>query len=53
MPADFLAKLDPFLKSLPEGFRYAIEIRNEDYLTPEYWACSRPTTSPMPGVTSD
>jgi uncharacterized protein YecE (DUF72 family) len=35
-PADFLAKLDPFLKSLPEGFRYAIEIRNEDYLTPEY-----------------
>lgn len=35
-PADFLAKLDPFLGSLPHGFRYAIEIRNEDYLTPEY-----------------
>ena len=27
-PADFLAKLDPFLKALPEGFRYAVEIRN-------------------------
>ena len=35
-PADFLAVLDPFLKALPEGFRYAIEIRNENYLTPEY-----------------
>jgi uncharacterized protein YecE (DUF72 family) len=34
-PADFLAQLDPFLKALPEGFRYAIEIRNEDYLTRE------------------
>jgi uncharacterized protein YecE (DUF72 family) len=34
--ADFLAKLDPFLKSLPEGFRYAIEIRNEDYLTANF-----------------
>ncbi len=35
-PGDFLAVLDPFLKSLPEGFRYAIEIRNQDYLTPAY-----------------
>ena len=35
-PADFLAVLDPFLNSLPEGFRYAIEIRNQGYLTPEY-----------------
>ncbi len=34
--ADFLAVLDPFLEALPEGFRYAIEIRNENYLTPEY-----------------
>ena len=31
---DFLAVLDPFLAALPEGFRYAIEIRNENYLTP-------------------
>jgi hypothetical protein len=29
---------DPFLKALPEGFRYAIEIRNETYLTPQYLA---------------
>ena len=34
--ADFLAVLDPFLKALPAGFRYAIEIRNENYLTPQY-----------------
>jgi uncharacterized protein YecE (DUF72 family) len=36
-PADFLTALDPFLKSLPEGFRYGVEIRNEDYLTPQYF----------------
>jgi uncharacterized protein YecE (DUF72 family) len=35
-PADFLAALDPFLKALPEGFRYAVEIRNQEYLTPDY-----------------
>jgi uncharacterized protein YecE (DUF72 family) len=37
-PADFLTKLDTFLALLPEGFRFAIEIRNEDYLTPDYLA---------------
>ena len=26
--ADFMARLDPFLKALPQGFRYAVEIRN-------------------------
>lgn len=31
---DFFARLDPFLTSLPEGFRYAVEIRNPEYLTP-------------------
>ncbi len=36
-PADFLAVLDPFLKKLPEGFRYAVEIRNENYLTRQYF----------------
>jgi hypothetical protein len=36
--ADFLAVLDPFLAALPQGFRYAIEIRNENYLTPRYLA---------------
>ena len=35
-PADFMAKIDPFLKALPAGFRYAIEIRNDEYLTAEY-----------------
>jgi uncharacterized protein YecE (DUF72 family) len=33
---EFLARLDPFLGSLPKGFRYAIEIRNADYLCPDY-----------------
>jgi uncharacterized protein YecE (DUF72 family) len=37
-PADFMARLDPFLKSLPPGFRYAIEIRNKEYLQPDYLA---------------
>src|SRR6185437_3459848 len=43
---EFLARLDPFLASLPGGFRYAIEIRNADYLCPDYLACSRRGTSP-------
>jgi len=34
--ADFMVRLDPFLKSLPQGFRYAVEIRNQDYLRPDY-----------------
>ena len=36
--ADFMARLDPFLKALPQGFRYAVEIRNQDYLRPDYLA---------------
>jgi uncharacterized protein YecE (DUF72 family) len=32
----FLARLEPFLKALPGGFRYAIEIRNPEYLAPDY-----------------
>jgi hypothetical protein len=36
-PADFLAVLVPFLKTLSEGFRYAVEIRNENYLKPQYF----------------
>jgi len=35
-PDDFYARLDPFLADLPEGFRYAVEIRNPEYLTPDY-----------------
>ncbi len=35
-PGDFHAALDPFLKALPEGFRYAVEIRDPEYLTPDH-----------------
>lgn len=34
---DFLARLDPFLDALPEGFRYAVEVRNPEYLGPDYF----------------
>ncbi len=37
-PADFFQRLDPFLARLPKGFRYALEIRNAEYLIPEYFA---------------
>ncbi len=37
----FLGELDPFLASLPRNFRYAIEIRNPEFLSPEYFACLR------------
>lgn len=37
----FLAELDPFLAALPRDFRYGVEIRNEEYLTPGYFACLR------------
>ena len=36
-PGDFMARLDAFLGSLPDGFRYAVEIRNPDYLSPDYF----------------
>lgn len=36
---EFLAQLAPFLASLPETFRYAVEIRNPDFLGREYFAC--------------
>ena len=36
-PAAFMAKLDPFLAALPTGFRYGIELRNAEYLSPEYF----------------
>jgi uncharacterized protein YecE (DUF72 family) len=40
-PADFLDRLDPFLASLPEDFRYAVEIRNPEFLEKDYFACLR------------
>jgi uncharacterized protein YecE (DUF72 family) len=39
--AAFVKDLDPFLARLPSGFRYSVEIRNPDYLAPEYFACLR------------
>jgi uncharacterized protein YecE (DUF72 family) len=37
----FLDRLDPFLAALPRDFRYAIEVRNPEFLCPEYFACLR------------
>jgi uncharacterized protein YecE (DUF72 family) len=36
-PDDFLDRLAPFLEALPGGFRYAVEIRNPDFLGPGYF----------------
>lgn len=36
---EFLGDLDPFLASLPAAYRYAVEIRNEDFLHPAYFGC--------------
>lgn len=37
----FLDRLDPFLAGLPPEFRYAVEIRNPDFLAHDYFACLR------------
>ena len=34
---DFSEKLNSFLSQLPTNFRYAVEVRNRDFLTPEYF----------------
>ncbi len=34
--ADFLARLRPFLKKLPRGYRFAVEIRNKYWLVPAF-----------------
>jgi uncharacterized protein YecE (DUF72 family) len=39
--SEFIAELDPFLALLPGDFRYAVEVRNEEFLAPEYFACLR------------
>ena len=39
--AEFLDRLDPFLASLPPDFRYAVEIRNPEFLEKDYFACLR------------
>lgn len=38
---EFLDALAPFLRTLPGAFRYAVEIRNADYLEPDYFELLR------------
>ncbi|MGA2273595.1 MAG: DUF72 domain-containing protein [Bryobacteraceae bacterium] len=38
---EFLARLDPFLAALPPEFRYAVEIRNPEFLSADYFSCLR------------
>jgi uncharacterized protein YecE (DUF72 family) len=35
---EFLGSLEPFLAKLPEGLRYAVEVRNPEFLRAEYFA---------------
>lgn len=37
-PGAFLDRLEPFLAALPQGFRHSVEIRNPEFLQPEYFA---------------
>ncbi|MCZ2151778.1 MAG: DUF72 domain-containing protein [Bryobacterales bacterium] len=39
--APFLDQLDAFLRALPKGFRYSVEVRNPEFLGPEYFGCLR------------
>jgi uncharacterized protein YecE (DUF72 family) len=38
---EFLERLDPFLAALPPEFRYAVEIRNPEFLERDYFDCLR------------
>ena len=38
---EFVRLLDPFLACLPDHFRYGVEIRNPEFLGPEYFGCLR------------
>lgn len=35
----FLEQVDKFLGALPKQYRYSVEIRNPEFLEPEYFAC--------------
>jgi len=39
--SEFLDRLDPFLAALPPEFRYAVEIRNPEFLEKDYFSCLR------------
>ena len=36
---DFIADLDKFLGQLPKGWPYGVEMRNRNWLKPEYFEC--------------
>jgi uncharacterized protein YecE (DUF72 family) len=38
---EFLDRLDPFLAALPPEFRYAVEVRNPEFLEKDYFSCLR------------
>jgi uncharacterized protein YecE (DUF72 family) len=38
---EFAGQLSPFLKALPDAFRYAVEVRNRTYLDLPYFDCLR------------
>jgi uncharacterized protein YecE (DUF72 family) len=38
---DFVGQLNPFLGALAPAFRYGVEIRNQEFLTKEYFECLR------------
>ncbi|MDZ4258879.1 MAG: DUF72 domain-containing protein [Gemmatimonadales bacterium] len=40
-PAEFAERLDRFFSAAPGGVPYAVELRNEEYLCPEYFAVLR------------
>jgi uncharacterized protein YecE (DUF72 family) len=40
-PAEFAKALDLFLDRLPAGWRFAVEVRNAEFLTAEYFDCLR------------
>jgi len=40
-PAQFAERLDAFFGALPTDLRYAVEIRNSEFLAPEYFAVLR------------
>ena len=40
-PREFVGVLGPMLGQLPETFRYAVEVRNREYLQPRYFDCLR------------
>jgi uncharacterized protein YecE (DUF72 family) len=39
--SQFLDRLDPFLSALPPEFRYSVEVRNPEFLQPDYFQCLR------------